>query len=259
MPVAGETRNHRSDIGRRVASRREQLGLSRQDVADRAGVAPQYLRYLEERPASPSQASLTRVARALETTVGELTGSEPPPAGGHTAPRGRLVELDTDECYRLVAEHSIGRIAVDTESGPAIVPVTYCLRDSAIVFPVSADEPDEVLVREARETAFEVDHLDEPRGVGWSVLVVGTTRRVTDAAEVAELNRLAAGWPDGEGRGGPADSGRAPGPGTAGEGEQRPAPGREWVRLRPERVTGRRVHLDQSVSRAAGASPRAGS
>ncbi|MDT0443922.1 helix-turn-helix domain-containing protein [Streptomyces johnsoniae] len=220
--MSDETRNHRSDIGRRVALRREQLGLSREDVADRAGVAPQYLRYLEERPASPSQASLTRVARALDTTVSELSGAEPQPAGQHAAPHGRLIELDTDACYQLVAEHNVGRIALDTASGPAIVPVTYSLVDGAIVFRVKANGSGVSCVREAAETAFEVDHLDELRGVGWSVLVVGRPRQITDPAEVAAL----------AGR-----TGVRPGE------EERDA-SELWVRLHPERVTGRRVHLE---------------
>ncbi|MDT0345231.1 pyridoxamine 5'-phosphate oxidase family protein [Streptomyces sp. DSM 44938] len=215
--MAGETRDPRSDIGRRVVQRREQLGLSRQAVAERAGIAPQYLRYLEERPASPSPASLTRVARALNMSVAELTGSETPPAAGRAAPRGEMVELDPDQCYALAAEHRVGRVSLETAEGPAIVPVTYALVASDVVFrtdpaagPSFADE--------AGETAFEVDHLDETQGVGWSVLLVGATRRITDPAEIREVaGRLGEEW----------------------------EPGKRdlWVRLIPGRVTGRRVHL----------------
>lgn len=64
------------DIGRRLALRREELGLSREQVADRAGIAPEYLRYVEERPfASPGPTFLLRVAEALETNVPRLRGA----------------------------------------------------------------------------------------------------------------------------------------------------------------------------------------
>lgn len=37
----------KGDMGRRIAARRQQLGLSRQDVALRAGAAPGYIEYVE--------------------------------------------------------------------------------------------------------------------------------------------------------------------------------------------------------------------
>jgi transcriptional regulator with XRE-family HTH domain len=216
--AAQETHNHRTDIGRRVALRREQLGLSREDVAERAGVAPQYLRYLEEKPASPSMASLIRVARALDTSVAELSGAEVavgvPPGGTD----GKVVELDPDDCYQLVADHNVGRISVSTRDGPAIVPVNYALIDGAIVFRTAPGAAPS-FAPEAPETAFEVDHLDEAQGIGWSVLIVGPVRRITGEDEIRRLTERA---------------GNAPW-----------APGKRelWVRLSPGRVTGRRIYL----------------
>ncbi|MGK5533764.1 helix-turn-helix domain-containing protein [Streptomyces sp. URMC 129] len=210
--------NHRSDVGRRVALRREQLGLSRDEVAARAGVAPQYLRYLEERPASPSVASLARVARALEISVAELTGAERPVGSTCPPPHGEMVELDPDECYELVAAHSVGRVAVTGPGGPAIVPVSYGLVEGAVVFrTMPGAGPSHAA--DAEETAFEVDALDEAQGAGWSVLLVGPARRVTDPAEVARLAQEV-----------PA------GPWASGDRDL-------WVRLRPVRATGRRVRL----------------
>ncbi|MFJ7271335.1 helix-turn-helix domain-containing protein [Streptomyces sp. NPDC099050] len=43
----------RSDLGRRVAARRTELGLSREDVALRAGSAESYIAYVEEGEARP--------------------------------------------------------------------------------------------------------------------------------------------------------------------------------------------------------------
>jgi hypothetical protein len=36
----------RGDLGRRIARRRTELGLTRRETAQRAGMAPSYLRYL---------------------------------------------------------------------------------------------------------------------------------------------------------------------------------------------------------------------
>ncbi|WP_228079195.1 helix-turn-helix domain-containing protein [Streptomyces profundus] len=214
--------NHRTDVGRRVALRREQLGLDRATVAERAGVAPEYLRYLEERPASPSHASLTRVARALDTTVAELSGA-PRPAGGappELSHKEGLRVLDEATCWELLAGHSVGRVAVATPGGPAIVPVTYTLDDHTVVYR-TAPKASPSFLPEADDLAFEVDHLDEAQRLGWSVLVVGRARRVTEPAELAALTE------------------RHPAP------EEPWADGHRdvWVRLTPDRVTGRRVTL----------------
>ncbi|WP_326599152.1 helix-turn-helix domain-containing protein [Streptomyces sp. NBC_01803] len=214
----GHVHNHRSDVGRRVASRREQLGLSREDVAGRAGVAPQYLRYLEERPSSPSVASLTRVARALETSVAELTGAEAPVVSGNPPPHGEMVKLAPDECYDLVALHAVGRVAVTTPEGPAIIPVNYGLVDGAVAFRTMPGAGPS-FAPDAAETPFEVDALDEAQGVGWSVLLVGPAREVTDPAEIARLAEATPTEP------------WAPGDRDL------------WVRLRPSRATGLRVYL----------------
>ncbi|SOD60629.1 Nitroimidazol reductase NimA, pyridoxamine 5'-phosphate oxidase superfamily [Streptomyces zhaozhouensis] len=220
--------NHRTDVGRRIALRREQLGLDRSAVAERAGVAPEYLRYLEERPASPSYASLTRVARALETTVAELIGG-PPPSGAappEVSNRDALAELDEATCWELLAGHTVGRVAVATDGGPAIVPVNYALDDHTLVYR-TAPETSPARAAEAEELAFEVDHLDEAQRVGWSVLLVGPARRLADPGEVSALTeRLAAAGGD------PAGTE----PWVGGERDL-------WVRLTPHRVTGRRVTL----------------
>ncbi|WP_406405454.1 helix-turn-helix domain-containing protein [Streptomyces sp. NBC_01643] len=45
------------DVGRRVAARREELGLSRQEVAERSGSATTYIQYLEEHQPPTSSTS----------------------------------------------------------------------------------------------------------------------------------------------------------------------------------------------------------
>lgn len=85
------------DIGRRVATERTRQGLTREETARRARMAPEYLAYLEEHPADPTVASLIRLADALGTTTVALRGGgiDLPPGLGqallhpHAGPRPR--------------------------------------------------------------------------------------------------------------------------------------------------------------------------
>lgn len=208
------------DIGRRMALRREQLGLSPQEVADRAGIAPGYLRYVEEQPsAAPGLGFLLRVAEALETTVPRLRGGDAdlPPGTGRAASRPELAELDTEECMALIGTHGVGRVAVTTKDGPAILPVNYTVADGAIAFRTAPDAAPALAA--GTQAAFEVDHIDEALSQGWSVLVVGPAAFVTDGPEAEQLDDLARTEP------------------WAGEGRDL------WVRVEPVRISGRRIEV----------------
>ncbi|MFF3291002.1 helix-turn-helix domain-containing protein [Streptomyces sp. NPDC003023] len=207
----------KGDIGRRVAARRQQLGLSRADVALRAGSAPGYIEYLEDKTATPGMGFLLRLADALETTVTSLTGggADLPPGIGAAGGRPELVELGRDQCWALLGTHGVGRVAVSTREGPAILPVNYLVAEGEIAFRTAPEAvPAEAV---GAETAFEVDHIDDAFSQGWSVLAVGGARAVTEPEAVAKLERQAysAPW-----AGGDRDL---------------------WVVLAPERVTGRRI------------------
>lgn len=184
------------DLGRRLALRRNQLGLTREETAARAGMATGYLRHLEEHPeAAPSAGTLLRLAGVLETTVTELTGgnAERPPGPGRAVRGAGLRRLDAEECWALLGTHGVGRIAVPTVEGPAIVPVNYSIVDGSVVF---RTEPHASPARAAgRRVAFEVDRIDEAFSRGWSVLVRGTARAVTDPDEVRRLAERAYGEP----------------------------------------------------------------
>ncbi|MET8978004.1 pyridoxamine 5'-phosphate oxidase family protein [Streptomyces sp. NPDC004539] len=179
------------DLGRRITRRRADLGLSRQDIAARTGMAPSYLRYLEERAgASPGSGVLRRLADALDTTVVALTGGAADrPVGLARARRTRLVELTPNECRVLLATHGVGRLAVPTLEGPLVVPVNYGVVAGAVVYRTA---PGTVLARaDGCRVALEADRIDEAFSRGWSVLVRGLARRVTDPAEVLRLTETA--------------------------------------------------------------------
>ncbi|WP_406513129.1 helix-turn-helix domain-containing protein [Streptomyces sp. NBC_00161] len=65
----------RTDLGRRLAARREALGLSREELGRRCGADGTYIAYLEEHAARPAIGTLVRVADTLGLTVDDLTGA----------------------------------------------------------------------------------------------------------------------------------------------------------------------------------------
>ncbi|TPQ15720.1 DUF1918 domain-containing protein [Streptomyces sporangiiformans] len=218
---SGGTRSGRvpnpGDIGRRVAAERARQGLTRAETARRAGMAPEYLAYLEEQPADPTVASLINLAGVLGTSVAALRGGgiDLPPGRGQALLRPRLRDLGPDECRALLSTHGVGRVAVSTPDGPAVVPVNYEVVDDAIAFRTA---PDSVPARAVgSEVAFEVDHVDEAMSQGWSVLVVGPARVVTEPDAVRRLVDRAH---------------TTPWPGGARE---------MWVSIESTRLTGRRI------------------
>ncbi|WP_369386791.1 pyridoxamine 5'-phosphate oxidase family protein [Streptomyces sp. CG1] len=206
------------DLGRRLAARRARLGLTRGEVADRADMAVSYLGYLEEHPgATPGTGPLSRLAEALETTVTELTGgaADLPPGLGRAAREPRLTEMASGECRALLGSHGVGRLAVPTATGPVIVPVNYSIVDGSIVFRTGLCATPSLAA--GQEVALEVDRIDDAFSQGWSVLVRGPARTVTDTRDTRWFNERAYSTPW--------------------AGGERHA----WVSIEPHTVTGRRI------------------
>ncbi|MET3984462.1 pyridoxamine 5'-phosphate oxidase family protein [Streptomyces sp. PvR034] len=213
---SGEMTGH-TDLGRRLAARREALGLSRDELGRRCGADGTYIAYLEEHAASPAIGTLVRLADALCLTVDDLTGAGAHRVAGRSTARrdSTLVPLDETECGRLLNTHGVGRIAVFTPQGPAILPVNYLIAGPDIAFRTSAEA---VTARAAgTEVAFEIDNIDDVTATGWSVLAVGELAAVADPDEIHHLNTVARSEP------------WAGGPRT------------HWMKLTPARITGRRV------------------
>jgi transcriptional regulator with XRE-family HTH domain len=206
------------DFGRRVAERRQELGLSRDQVAARAGMHVSFLQLIEEHPSRQlTRASLVRLAAALETTVDALSGAGmlAPPGGSKEQRRGVLTRLDAETCEALMAPGGIGRVVMTTDRGPVALPVNYKMLDHDVVFrTMSSAEAVSAVGR--GEISFEVDRFDEVLEEGWSVLVTGEGRAVTDPAELDAVEALGVS------------------PWAAGSRER-------FLRISPHQVTGRRI------------------
>jgi nitroimidazol reductase NimA-like FMN-containing flavoprotein (pyridoxamine 5'-phosphate oxidase superfamily) len=95
-------------------------------------------------------------------------------------------ELDLRECRELLGGAEIGRVAVCTPHGPEILPVTYVVDGTSLVFRTT---PYGVLgTHAARERiAVEVDSYDTTTRTGWSVVARGRARVIEDPDELGVL------------------------------------------------------------------------
>ncbi|WP_405009788.1 helix-turn-helix domain-containing protein [Kitasatospora sp. NBC_01539] len=203
------------DIGRRVAHRREQVGLTREQVASRAGVAATYLEHLETRPADVGVETVTALAGPLGTSVRYLLegGLDLPPGQGTPSLRPVVEELQPWECWARMEPGGVGRVALSTSGGPQVLPVNYRILDGTVLYRTTTRSVAATAV--GKQVAFEVDRLDEALGTGWSVLVTGPARQVTEADAVTWFGKHADPRP------------------WVGDGRD------TWVRISPEKVTGR--------------------
>ena len=67
-----------SSLGERLRARRAGLGLTLAQVAERADLSLPYISNLERDRGNPTYEALQGIARALETTVGDLTAEATP-------------------------------------------------------------------------------------------------------------------------------------------------------------------------------------
>ncbi|GAA3494686.1 pyridoxamine 5'-phosphate oxidase family protein [Streptomyces prasinosporus] len=131
-------------------------------------------------------------------------------------PNDGFREVGRQECLRLMAEVSVGRIVYTRRALPAVLPVNFSLDDDGAVVLRTSAASDLVRAVDGAVVAFEADDVDAARHSGWSVVVTGTATVVTDPAEHERLART-----------GPVS--------------WVPAPREVFVRIEPELVTGREL------------------
>jgi nitroimidazol reductase NimA-like FMN-containing flavoprotein (pyridoxamine 5'-phosphate oxidase superfamily) len=124
--------------------------------------------------------------------------------------------LSRDECLNLLQYKAfVGRVGFVTEGRPFVMPVNYLCEDDSVVF-CTAEGTQLGGVGDGAPVAFEVDDSSAMEHSGWSVLVHGTAREVTDPQELEALRR------------GPLRSWA-----------RRPA--EHWVRIPIDEISGRRL------------------
>jgi uncharacterized protein len=100
-----------------------------------------------------------------------------------------LEVLERDECLRLAATGSIGRVVFTEQALPAITPVPFALKDGSIF--LKASEGSKLAsATNGSVVAFEIDEFDTEFKSGWSVVFVGKAVWVSEPAKLRELSAL---------------------------------------------------------------------
>lgn len=94
----------------------------------------------------------------------------------------RLQAMSRDECLRLLASRSLGRVAFTERALPAIRPVNYALVGSHLLLRTEAEGLGRRL--DGQIVAFEVDEFDHDSSTGWSVVLTGSARLLRHQGEL---------------------------------------------------------------------------
>lgn len=207
-----------TDLGRRVTEHRVRAGLTRAAAAERAGMSPEYLTYLEtSAEPNPSHASIVRLAAALGIAPAALAGSGlmAPPGQRGAAQHPALEVLSAAECRAHLAPGGIGRFLFVAARGPVAVPVNYAMLGADVVFRTD-DRTAAAGAVSQHQVSFDVDHIDDALSEGWSVLVSGTASILTRPEEIRAAENLGIDpWPGGDRK--------------------------TYIRIAPAEITGRRI------------------
>ncbi len=130
--------------------------------------------------------------------------------------------LDEQECWDLLGSVAVGRIAVDIAGQPDIFPINYVVDDGGIVFRTGPGTKLAGAVLSGH-VAFEIDGYEPEQRTAWSVVVKGRAHQIEHMVEMFAAEDL------------PLF------PWVA-------SPKPDFVKIRPDLVTGRRFHVMDSVS-----------
>lgn len=106
-----------------------------------------------------------------------------------TPPMSGLHVLARDECIALLQTVPVGRVALCVNALPVVVPVNFAVDGERLVIRTAHGTKLDAAMRN-EVVAFEVDDVDPLYHSGWSVLVTGVARAVTDPEEIVRLERL---------------------------------------------------------------------
>jgi hypothetical protein len=100
--------------------------------------------------------------------------------------RNGLEVLDREVCLKLLATSTLGRVGCTSGALPMVLPVNFRLIGEEILFRTGIGTKLDVATRNA-VVAFEIDHMDPMSHTGWSVLVTGLAREITNQFELDGL------------------------------------------------------------------------
>jgi nitroimidazol reductase NimA-like FMN-containing flavoprotein (pyridoxamine 5'-phosphate oxidase superfamily) len=92
----------------------------------------------------------------------------------------QLEELSSERCVERLRDGTVGRIAVVQDGYPIVVPVNYRVVGEPDLWLVIRTRPGGVIEQSSARVAFQIDGIDPEHKEGWSVLVRGALRGLTD-------------------------------------------------------------------------------
>jgi nitroimidazol reductase NimA-like FMN-containing flavoprotein (pyridoxamine 5'-phosphate oxidase superfamily) len=125
-------------------------------------------------------------------------------------------ELTLAECEGLLLRTPIGRLGFTFGGEQSILPINYRFVDGQIVFRTSTGHKLHAIAGREK-VAFEVDRWDRETRTGWSVLAIGPAEEIQDYEEFEKVEALGLR------------------PWTNDPNQNR------WVRIVPDKITGRRI------------------
>jgi Pyridoxamine 5'-phosphate oxidase len=105
----------------------------------------------------------------------------------------RLSELSRGKSLRLLASVRLGRVVFTSRALPAIRLVRHVMDGDDII--ISCGPEGTAIVRDGAPepgvvVAYEADAFDTDARLGWSVIVTGMARRVSDPGDIARYEQL---------------------------------------------------------------------
>ena len=141
-----------------------------------------------------------------------------------TTDRFGMTELEHHECWELLRDSEVGRLAVAIAGHPDIFPVNFVVDHGSVVFRTAEGTKLAAAVL-GTAAAFEVDGYDADAGEAWSVVLKGQAREIEAIHDVFEALDL------------PLFPWHA-------------SPKHRFVRIVPDELTGRRFTVVASPARA---------
>ncbi|HLT10918.1 MAG TPA: pyridoxamine 5'-phosphate oxidase family protein [Micromonosporaceae bacterium] len=108
----------------------------------------------------------------------------------------RLVPVERGEALRLLSSVPFGRVVFTEGALPAIRPVNHLVDLDRIIVRTRLTAKVAGAVRADTVVAYEADQIDPATRTGWSVVVTGKARTVTDPQLVARYQRDLQPWVD---------------------------------------------------------------
>lgn len=126
--------------------------------------------------------------------------------------------LDPEECWGLLSQTGVGRLAVMVDGHPDVFPVNYKVDGQSLVFRTGGGTKEQA-IRSDATVALEADAVSSEFGLAWSVVVKGKAAETTPTGtDLDNIRRAMFPW--------------------QGVGQE------HFIRIMPESITGRRFTMN---------------